>query len=178
MTAEDRTMKRIEEAIGLQHAGDPEGSRQRFTEIWEETGPDGDAFHRCVLAHYMADLQQNPQDELAWDRLALEAADSVTDSRVQEHHASLSIRGFYPSLHLNLAADHHRLGDYAQARAHVALSRQHMDALRDDDYGQGIRSAVQRLESRLAAAEAEGCTTSPGARVSDDGVSTNDPTRT
>lgn len=78
-------MKRIEEAMMLQHTGDLDGARQRFTEIWEEIASDGDPFHRCVLAHYMADLQQDPQEELAWDLRALDAAASVTDDRAKQH---------------------------------------------------------------------------------------------
>ncbi|PZT69191.1 hypothetical protein DN402_19050 [Streptomyces sp. SW4] len=152
MTTVDTTMKRIEEAIGLQHAGDGEGARCRFAEIWEEITPDGDPFHRCVLAHYMADLQQDPQDELAWDLRALEAAGAVTDDRAKQHDASLAIRGFYPSLHLNLAADYHKLGDDDRARAHLTQAHHHADALGDDGYGAGIRSALQRLSSELGVA--------------------------
>lgn len=85
VTTEDKTMKRIEEAMMLQHTGDLDGARQRFTEIWEEIASDGDPFHRCVLAHYMADLQQDPQEELAWDLRALDAAASVTDDRAKQH---------------------------------------------------------------------------------------------
>lgn len=150
MTTGDKTMKRIEEAITLQHTGDLDGARQRLTEIWEEIAPDGDPFHRCVLAHYMADLQQDPQDELAWDLRALEAAASVTDNRAKQHDSSLAIRGFYPSLHLNLAADYHKLGDAGQARTHLAQAQEHLDALNDDDYGRGIRTAIQRLANQLA----------------------------
>lgn len=150
MTTEDKTMKRIEEAIGLQHAGGTDTARRRFTEIWEEIASDGDPFHRCVLAHYMADLQQDPQDELAWDLRALEAAGSVTDDRAKQHHSSLAIRGFYPSLHLNLASDYHKLGHTEQARTHLTQAQQHLDALKKDDYGHGIRSAIARLAGRLA----------------------------
>ncbi|WP_046496680.1 hypothetical protein [Streptomyces odonnellii] len=152
MTTEDKTMKRIEEAMGLQQAGDTDGARHRFSEIWEDIGTDGDPFHRCVLAHYMADLQEDPQDELSWDLRALEAAGSVTDDRAKQHDSSLAIRGFYPSLHLNLAADFHKLGDDEQARTHLSQAQQHVDALHDDGYGQGIRSAIQRLASQIAEA--------------------------
>ncbi|MFF4763321.1 hypothetical protein [Streptomyces sp. NPDC001292] len=149
MTTEDKTMKHIEEAMALQHAGDLDGARQRFTEIWEEIASDGDPFHRCVLAHYMADLQQDPHDELAWDLRALDAAASVTDDRAKQHDSSLAIRGFYPSLHLNLAADFHKLGDTTRARTHLAQAQEYLDALNDDAYGQGTRSAIQRLASQL-----------------------------
>lgn len=153
MSTEDRTTQRIESAMALQHGGDIDGARQRFTEIWKEIAPDGDPFHRCVLAHYMADLQQDPQEAPDWDMRALEAAASVTGDRARRHDSSLAIRGFYPSLYLNLAADFHRLGDVPQARTHLAQAQDHLDALHDDGYGQGIRSAVQRLADRLAEEE-------------------------
>ncbi|WP_431982709.1 hypothetical protein [Streptomyces qinglanensis] len=150
MTTQDKTMKRIEEAMVLQHAGDLDGARQRFAEIWEGIAVDGDPFHRCVLAHYMADLQPDPQDELAWDLRALDAAASVTDDRAEQHDSCLAVRGFYPSLHLNLAADFRRLGDTKQARTHLGRAREHLDALNDDACGHGIRSAIRRLAGQLA----------------------------
>lgn len=142
-------MKRIEEAMARQHAGDAEEARARFTAIWAEIADGGDPFHRCVLAHYMADLQPDPSEELVWDLRALEAAESVTDERAKQHDASLAIRGFYPSLHLNLAADHHKLGDTARARHHLAEARRRLDALHDDDYGRGLRAAIDRLATQV-----------------------------
>ncbi|HET6635902.1 MAG TPA: hypothetical protein VFH77_12865 [Streptomyces sp.] len=97
----------------------------------------------------MADLQSDPSEELAWNQRALEAADSVTDERVKQHHAYLAIRGFSPSLHLNLAAGHHKLGAADRASAHLSEARRRLDALHDDDYGRAIRSAIDRLATQL-----------------------------
>ncbi|MFF4404276.1 hypothetical protein ACFY2W_18000 [Streptomyces sp. NPDC001262] len=150
MTHDDATMTRIEAAVTLHREGDTEGARMRLGEIWQDIGPDGDAFHRCVLAHYMADVQPDPEDELVWDLRALEAAESLTDDRVQEHHASLAVRGFCPSLHLNLAESYRRTGNAPLAREHLSRAREHADTLGDDAYGDGIRAALDRLELRLA----------------------------
>lgn len=150
MARQDEVMDRIGEAITLSQAGDRAAARELFERIWTEISPAGDAFHRCVLAHYLADLQDHPRDELAWDLIALEAAGSLTDGRVQEHHASLRIRGFSPSLHLNLAEDYRRLGETDHAREHLAAAERTLDALGDDDYGTGIRGALTRLADRLA----------------------------
>jgi hypothetical protein len=152
MSAHDQVMERVGTAMALFHGGDRAGARRSFGLIWDEVGPDGDAFHRCVLAHYLADVQDDLRDELAWDLRALEAAASLTDDRVQEHHASLRIRGFYPSLHLNLAEDYRRLGEPDQARHHLAEAEHRADALGDDDYGKGIRAALTRLANRLSEA--------------------------
>lgn len=78
-------------------------ARRKLLGLWSEIGVTGDPLHRYSLAHYLADLYEDPAQALAWDVRALDAADAMTDQRVQEHHAGLRIAGFYPSLHLNLA---------------------------------------------------------------------------
>lgn len=108
--APDAMMTRIGQAVMLHHAGDREEARGRFLDLWGEIGEGGDALHRCTLAHYMADTQDDPADELAWDLRALSAAEELTDDRIAARHQSLAVRAIYPSLHLNLAADYVKLG--------------------------------------------------------------------
>lgn len=150
-TAPDAMMTRIGQVVMLHHGGDREEARDRFLKLWAEIGEDGDPLHRCTLAHYMADTQDDPNDELVWDLRALSAADELTDGRVAEHHEGLAVRGFYPSLHLNLAADFAKLGRHDAARSHLRLAKGTIGALGDDGYGDGIRSALARLEAQLDA---------------------------
>ncbi|MFG2599084.1 hypothetical protein [Streptomyces sp. NPDC048462] len=149
----DVVMTRIGQAIMLLHGGDREEARNRFGLLWAEIGADGDALHRCTLAHYMADTQDDPGDELAWDLRALAAARTLTDERVAEHHDALAVRAFYPSLYLNLAADYVKLRRPAAARIHLDRARDACGALAqdgaDDGYGDGVRAAIGRLERRL-----------------------------
>ncbi|GGO58172.1 MULTISPECIES: hypothetical protein [Streptomyces] len=152
---EDATMTRIGQAVMLQHAGDREEAQARFLALWSEIGEEGDPLHRCTLAHYMADTQQDPADELAWDLRALSAAHELTDERVGAHHQSLAVRGFYPSLHLNLAADYVKLARPAAARSHLRLARGAVGALGDDGYGDGIRAALERLEAQVGEGDVE-----------------------
>jgi thioredoxin-like negative regulator of GroEL len=147
--APDAMMTRIGQAVMLHHAGDREEARGRFLALWGEIGEGGDALHRCTLAHYMADTQDDPTDELAWDLRALSAAEELTDGRVAEPHQSLAVRAFYPSLHLNLAADYAKLGRSEAARTHLRRARAAVGALADDRYGDGVRAAIGRLELRL-----------------------------
>ncbi|MEU2395215.1 hypothetical protein [Streptomyces sp. NPDC007369] len=72
--SEDAVMTRIGQAVILLHAGDREEARNRLRDLWTELGEDGTGLHRCTLAHYMADAQDDPADELAWDLRALTAA--------------------------------------------------------------------------------------------------------
>ncbi|MEV6796021.1 hypothetical protein AB0M87_29400 [Streptomyces sp. NPDC051320] len=143
-------MTRIGQVIMLLHGGDREEARNRFGALWTEIAETGDALHRCTLAHYMADTQDDPEDELLWDLRALAAADTLDDKRVARHDSAVAVRGFYPSLHLNLAADYLKLRRSEAARDHLARARSATDALADDGYGNGIRAAIDRLEWRLA----------------------------
>lgn len=114
-----------------------------------EIGEDGDPLHRCTLAHYLADTQDDPADELAWDLRALSAAEELTDGDAAERHRSLAARAFYPSLHLNLAADYVKLGRSEAARSHLRRARGAAGVLGNDRYGDGVRAAIGRLELRL-----------------------------
>ncbi|MEV6164520.1 hypothetical protein AB0L71_21820 [Streptomyces sp. NPDC052052] len=151
--SKDAVMTRIGQAIMLLHGGDREEARNRFGELWSEIGEDGDALHRCTLAHYMADTQDDPGDELAWDLRALTAAGSLTDERAAQHADALAVRAFYPSLHLNLAADYVKLHRPEAARIHLDRARAASAVLADDGtddgYGGGVRAAIERLGLRL-----------------------------
>ncbi|MFF4102954.1 hypothetical protein [Streptomyces sp. NPDC001903] len=158
--SEDAVMTRIGQAVILLHAGDREEARNRLGEIWTEIGEDGDSLHRCTLAHYLADAQDDPADELAWDLRALTAADGpapgLRDGLPAQHEPHPAVRAFYPSLHLNLAADYVKLQRPEAARLHLARARAATGVLSDDGYGNGVRAAIARLERRLAAEPGRG----------------------
>lgn len=145
----DPVLDRIGEALTLHNAGRRREGREACAAIWAEIETDGDPFHQCVLAHYMADTQDDPAAELMWDRRALDAANRI--GRERPDTTSLSVLSLYPSLHLNLADVLHRTGDIGGARHHLHLAQQSSDALADDGYGQMIRSGIERLAARLSA---------------------------
>lgn len=150
--APDETMTRIGEALALSQQGRRAEARAAFAELWDGLGPDGDPLHRCTLAHHMADVQDDPADELAWDRRALAAAESITDERAARAGATGPVAAFYPSLHLNLGEDHRKLGDLDAARRHLELGRAAASTLADDGYGQMIRGGLDSLADRLGEA--------------------------
>ncbi|MHC5701888.1 hypothetical protein HHX38_10765 [Streptomyces sp. PKU-MA01144] len=148
-TSGDAVTTRIGQAIMLLHGGDREEARNRFSALWEQLGQDGDLLHRCTLAHYLADTQDDPGDELAWDLRALAAAEALGE-RPERPGAAVAARGLYPSLHLNLAADYLKLHRPEAARAHLDQARAASVALGDDGYGNGVRAAIDRLDRRLS----------------------------
>jgi hypothetical protein len=79
-------------------AGRPEEAKTQLTAAWEASGESHHAM-RCVVAHSLADVQDDVHSELEWDQWALDA------------HA------FLPSLHLDLGDAWLRAGDRAQAEA-------------------------------------------------------------
>lgn len=145
-TAPDLTMDAITHAVMLGRGGDATTARRELLTLWERIGVAGDPFHRCTLAHYLADLYDNPAEALIWDTRALDAADALTDDRARRHHSSLSVAGFYPSLHLNIADNLRRSGAFDTAAEHLHLAQQHTAALTDDAYGDTIRTAIAEVQ--------------------------------
>jgi hypothetical protein len=69
---------------------------------------------------------------------------------VEQDEVMARIGGFHPSLHLDLAEDYRRLGDFEQARERLVQAQQKCGALDDGDYANGIKAAIARLADRLA----------------------------
>lgn len=72
-----------------------------------------DDFEACIAAHYLARYQEDPQKILRWNQEALDRAQAVKDSRVQE---------FYPSLYLNLGHSYELIGNQAEAQRYYTLA--------------------------------------------------------
>lgn len=142
----DEMMAAITAAIGLGHAGDRVAARDELERLWGETD---DALHRCTIAHFVADLQGSVTDELMWDERALAVAADLTDERAQQHDASFQVRAFLPSLHLNLADHHRRLGHVSEAQKHLTAAQADIDLLPDDDYGRLVRTGMERIKRAL-----------------------------
>ncbi|MFE0748185.1 hypothetical protein [Gordonia sp. NPDC058843] len=141
----DHTMRELTEAVALGRSGETDLARDRLLALWATPGVQGDVLHRCTLAHHLADLYSDPAESLAWDVRALDAADALTDRRLQTHHPELSVTGFYPSLHLNLADDHRRLGSFDSARRHIDAARRAADDLPQGHYGTMIRQLIDDI---------------------------------
>ncbi len=149
MTEPDPIMQRFGEGLAASQRGDRDLARRTFTALWAEVGDDGDPLHRCAIAHAMADVQDVLEDELAWDLRALAAAEGLTDDRVHAAGVPGTARSFQPSLHLNLADAHRRLGHTELARHHVEAGLASVDALDDDGYGTTVREGLVRVARRL-----------------------------
>ncbi|MDX3665452.1 hypothetical protein [Streptomyces europaeiscabiei] len=148
-TSTDPTMEAIGQAVTEGRAGDVVSARRRLLGLWSTIGVTGDPLHRCTLAHYLADLHTDPAQALVWDVRALDAADAVTQQRVQEHDARLHIAGFYPSLHLNLADDYRRLASFEAADRHIEAAAEHAPNLPRGAYGDLLRVAIEQVAEAI-----------------------------
>lgn len=152
MDEPDATMVRIGEGIELSQRGERDAARSLFAMVWDDIGGDGgDPLHRCALAHSMADVQDDVNEELVWDLRALAAADLLSDERAAQAGVTSPVAAFYPSLHLNLAECYRKLGDLDQARQHLRRASAVVSTLPDDGYGRTIKGALDRLAERLTA---------------------------
>jgi hypothetical protein len=147
----DPLLTRIGEGVELHHhRGQREAARDLFAQIWDDIGGEqGDPLHVCVLAHAMADVQDDVDQELIWDLRALAAADLVTDERAVEAGVTLPVAGLYPSLHLNVSECYRKLGDLGRAREHLQQAQAGIGALGDDEYAQLIKGGLERLAEQL-----------------------------
>ena len=85
-------------------------ARRLYLEAWAAATDDYEA---CVAAHYLARFQDTPEETLRWNQEALARAENVGDERV---------RGFYPSLYVNLGSSHEALGDQRAADHYYHLA--------------------------------------------------------
>jgi tetratricopeptide (TPR) repeat protein len=98
------------EGTQAEFQGQVEKARSLYQEAWELAQDDYEA---CIAAHYVARHQDNHQDRLHWNQVALEKANAVADQRVKE---------FYPSLYLNMGQSYELLGDLDEARRFYDLA--------------------------------------------------------
>ncbi len=145
----DEVMAAITTAQQAALSGNESRARELFAELWTRIGDDGDPLHRVTLAHFMADLQDDPAQELEWDRRALAAADVLTDDRAASFHPQLSVRGMRASLHASLAADYERLGRLTEAREQLHLAEAAEPDLPEGGYGELVRSAIADVRGRI-----------------------------
>jgi hypothetical protein len=139
-------------AVGVALGGDKERGREQLMACWDDTA-ETDHAERCVLAHYLADLQEDLAAEVAWDERALAAYQHV-DRLAFSKIGIASAEGFAPSLHLNLGDGYLRQRRIDDAQSQLDAGFAGIDALRDGDgYSTMIRNGLDRLQERLRAAQ-------------------------
>ncbi len=144
MTTWDDVVQAVQAAL----TGDRDEGRAGLETCWASTTPEDHA-QRCVIAHYLADLQTDLDDEIRWDESALADYANVGDGDL----AAIGIpsaAGMAPSLHLNLGDGYLRRGDLQAARRELDAGAAAAGALGADGYGALVRQGLDGLAARLA----------------------------
>lgn len=140
-------------AVGEAQQG-AEGGHVALLGLWDETSC-ADHARRCVLAHYLADLEPEVADEVRWDEVALAEHARLADDALAGVGIS-STAGMAASLHLNLADGYLRQGRVGDAREQLREGLAAAVVLADDGYGELVRRGLDGVARRLARAETEG----------------------
>lgn len=108
-----------------------------FEQAWEAKTDD---FEACIAAHYVARHQADAEATFRWNQVALERADAVHDDRV---------RGFYPSLYLNLGHSYEQLGDASKASQCFQEAAARLGDVPEGPYGDLVRKGVADGQRRV-----------------------------
>lgn len=154
MDPENPVVKLCAQGMEAEFAGRPVEARDLFVRAWEASTDD---YGASVAAHFVARHQATPRETLRWNQEALARADAVGDERV---------RGFYPSLYLNLGHSHEQMGQMNDARRFYGLAAAAATDLPPGPYGDTVRDGIARGLERVAVESGAGGT---GLHWSDDG---------
>lgn len=148
-------MENLISEVSAALAAEPAEKKAKLDALWASLDEDDHA-SRCIAAHYIADVQEELDDEVAWDELCLRESINVSDADLQAVYPTLTVAGFMPSLRLNLADGYRRQGRFAEAADQLASSREFDFALSEATpeekvYADGIRQAQHTVATLIAA---------------------------
>jgi hypothetical protein len=108
-----------------------------YVRAWNEASDD---FEASIAAHYIARHQDDPNESLRWNEVALARAEAVPDNQAG---------AFFPSLYLCVGRSHEVLGNAANARQFYEAAEAGLDRLPSDDYGAVVRAGVTAALARF-----------------------------
>jgi hypothetical protein len=145
---DDSLTTAINEGQARAARGDRAGAGALWAAAWARAMAAGDGYAACVAAHLAAHMQEGAAAQRDWHERALRGAEAAAPARVV---------AFYPSLRANLAEVCLRLGDRAQAQAHLRAAQEAAPILPDDAYGASVRLLIDRVAAALAVVAAPDC---------------------
>ncbi|MEV4316240.1 ClpX C4-type zinc finger protein [Actinocrispum sp. NPDC049592] len=139
---DDPVMATIAQVQQAALRGHKEQAKSAYEQLWAKAEK---PLHRVSIAHYMADLQDDPAEELLWDERALEAAAEVTP----EHEDAGAVAPLRASLHVNAATALNKLGRPEDARKQLDAARAAEATLPEEGYGRLVRTQIEALAADL-----------------------------
>ena len=135
------------DAVQLTLSGQHELGEKALRDCWSNTRSSEHA-QRCVIAHYLADLQLDIAAEVEWDERALAEFAHVCDADLAPIGVP-NAKGFAPSLHLNAGDRCLRMGCMDEAWTHLQAGELALQVVERDGYLQFIEQGLHRLRQRL-----------------------------
>lgn len=135
---ENPIVKLCSRGIETEMGGEMAEAKALYEQAWADRSND---LESCIAAHYLARVQETPEENLAWNSRALEHGEMLPVDEVRE---------FLPSLHLNVGKSLENLGDRAAARLQYELAALNAAVLPDDGYGKMIRHGIEKALKRSA----------------------------
>ncbi len=120
MNPNNPVVKLCVEGTQAEFKGRIDEAKALYRQAWEAAQDD---FEACVAAHYVARHQEDPEERLRWNQIALERANAAADDQV---------RAFYPSLFLNMGQSHQLLGHPEEAKRYYDLAAR-LGAIHQED---------------------------------------------
>ena len=114
--------------------GDREGACAAYTEAWNVAKDD---LERCIAAHFVPRMIDDPRDKLRWNEDALRYAAAVGDDRTM---------GFFASLHASVGQARLGVGDINGAREALRQSEANLASVPDGSYKNGLIVAIGALK--------------------------------
>lgn len=140
----DATMASIAQVQQVALRGGKEQATAGLLALWDQIGAGGPPLHRVTVAHYLADLQDDPADELLWNERALAAAHEA-----QSKEEADAVRPLLASLNFNTAQTLYRLGRRPGALRHLSKAEQSQAHLPHDGYGEMLRTEIAALHEQI-----------------------------
>jgi hypothetical protein len=141
---DDPVMASIAQVQQTALQGHREQAASAYEQLWTRA-EHGRPLHRICVAHYMADLQDDPAEELRWDERALAAAAEVAP----DDPGAATVASLRASLHVNAASALHKLGRHEDARQQLEAARRAEQTLPEDAYGRLVRSRIDALSAEM-----------------------------
>jgi tetratricopeptide (TPR) repeat protein len=133
----NKIVKLCAEGMEFEGLGRKKEALKLFQQAWNEATND---FEKFTSAHYVARHQENIEDKLKWDEIALQLALKINDNNV---------KGALPSLYLNIAKCHEDLNNFDCAKKNYELALSFFHLLSNDGYGNmikgGIKNGIERV---------------------------------
>jgi tetratricopeptide (TPR) repeat protein len=133
----NNVVKLCTQGMDMEGKGKPEDASRLFLQAWNEATND---FEKFTASHYVARHQKSIADKLKWDETALQLALKINND---------TVKGFFPSLYLNIAKCYEDLNDFDNARKNYQLALSFTNLLPDSGYGNMIKGGIMNGIARV-----------------------------